>query len=306
MIIYFPDYCNRWIENERKFLKESTFTIYSTLIRTQIIPEFIDMEIKDIDSSCLQRILTAKLNKGLKLKTVKDVMSLTLSILHSAMRENTLGFVKYKLKYPKETEQKTKHLTKDEENVLLNYCLSNINPKTVGILLVIFTGIRIGEVCSIKWSDIDLDRKVINISKTLQRLYFKDVNNSKGFTKVITDSPKSKKSSRHIPLVSKIYEVLQVVKSRDDYYLITNNTKYCEPRTLRESFRRIMIKLDLPNITFHGLRHTFATRCIENGAEYKTLSEILGHSSITTTMNLYVHIEDEQKRKTLNFLDQIF
>ncbi|MCD7951027.1 MAG: site-specific integrase [Erysipelotrichaceae bacterium] len=155
--------------------------------------------------------------------------------------------------------------------------------RCIGILLILCSGIRIGELCALKNNDFDLIKKEVTIHKTLQRI--QDINSQR--TKVIIDTTKTQQSTRIIPISESLIPYLNI-ESNENYFL-TQTTKYIEPRSLRYFFKRILERLEIPYVTIHSLRHYFASQCIELGFDYNCLSEILGHASVSTTMNLYVH-----------------
>jgi integrase len=145
------------------------------------------------------------------------------------------------------------------------------------------------------WDDLDVDAGVVRINKTLQRIYLG------GSTEVVIGPPKSANSIREIPMSDELMKVVKSLKRivNGGFYILTNSPRPTEPRSYRNHFKRLMQKLDLPLVKFHGLRHSFATRCIESDCDYKTVSVLLGHSSISTTLNLYVHPNLDQKRKCI-------
>ena len=166
-----------------------------------------------------------------------------------------------------------------------------------------FTGIRIGELCSLKWSDIDLEKNILTVSKTMQRIKKLDGNTA---TKILIDSPKSKSSVRKIPLPEFIADILKKLRGNSDDYVLTGKKLYAEPRTMQYRFSAILKKLSLPKVNFHALRHAFATNCIALGFDVKTLSEILGHSSVEITLNRYVHSSMDRKRACMEVLNRQF
>ena len=163
-------------------------------------------------------------------------------------------------------------------------------------MICLSSGIRIGEICALRWADIDLECGVIRVSKTIQRIYID------GHTELIEDAPKTVNSNREIPLTRELAAYIRPIRKivRADFYLLSISPTPVEPRTYRDYFRRLTDSLGLPPIRFHGLRHSFATRCIESKCDYKTVSAILGHSNISTTLNLYVHPGLEQKRRCID------
>ena len=183
---------------------------------------------------------------------------------------------------------------------LLTYLESNINSKNIGIIICMNTGLRIGELCALKWKDIDLRNGVLKVSHTLTRVYKVDENDQR-YTRVEESTPKTINSIRDIPLSNSLMALLKPLCKvmNKDYYIMSNSTKPIEPRSLRNHFNKILDSLNIPRIKFHGLRHSFATRCIESRCDYKTVSMILGHSNINTTLNLYVHPDRDQKKKCI-------
>ena len=167
-------------------------------------------------------------------------------------------------------------------------------------------GLRIGEVCALQWDDIDVASGVIHVSKTIQRIYL--VDGQEKYTELIIDKPKTKNSIRDIPMTRDLLALVRPLKKivRGDFYVITNAATPTEPRTYRSYFNKIQKELGLPKMRFHGLRHSFATRCIESKCDYKTVSVLLGHSNISTTLNLYVHPNMEQKRKCIDMMGKMF
>ena len=176
-------------------------------------------------------------------------------------------------------------------------------------LAVIFqfqTGLRIGEVCALQWDDIDVTVGVIRVNKTIQRIYL--VDGEEKYTELIVDKPKTKNSLREIPMTRDLQALVRPLKKivRGDFYVLTNAANPTEPRTYRSYFNKLQKVLGLPKMRFHGLRHSFATRCIESKCDYKTVSVLLGHSNISTTLNLYVHPNLEQKKKCIDTMGKMF
>ena len=172
---------------------------------------------------------------------------------------------------------------------------------SLGILFTIFTGVRIGELCGLRWGDIDLNNKVAHISRTVERI--DDLNpEAVRKTKVIVTEPKTEDSIRNIPLQDFLVDHLMKYRREDNCYLLTGSTRYTEPHSCYVRYRRFLDRNGIGKNTFHALRHTFATKCVEKGFDIKSLSEILGHSSVTTTMTFYVHPTLEMKRNQMERL----
>lgn len=196
--------------------------------------------------------------------------------------------------------QEPEVLSITNQKKMMRYLDENFTFRNLGIFMCLSTGMRIGEICALTWNDIDMDMGVIHIRKTLQRIYIRE--NGMSHTELILDVPKSANSIRDIPMTKDLYGVLKPLKRivNDSYFVLTNDMNPTEPRTYRNYYKKLIAKLGIPPIKFHGLRHSFATRCIESNCDYKTVSVILGHSNISTTLNLYVHPNLEQKKKCID------
>ena len=155
-------------------------------------------------------------------------------------------------------------------------------------------------ICALKWEDIDVRESVIHVRRTLERVYVMDEEPRR--TVLIEGMPKTVNSVRDIPITKNLMKMLKPLCGivNPDYYVLSNESKPIEPRTYRNYYKALMQELGIPRIKFHGLRHSFATRCIESNCDYKTVSVLLGHSNIGTTLNLYVHPNLEQKKKCLD------
>lgn len=204
---------------------------------------------------------------------------------------------------PKGKAKEKSLLGKAEQTMLNNYLTSNPNASNVGILLSATTGIRIGELCALKWGNIDLEKRTLTIKNTVQRI--KSIDGSTA-TKLIITLPKSNSSVRKIPLPDFIIPILRNLKGNNDYYILSGTRAIIEPRTMQYRFKHILSDLNLPNVSFHSLRHGFATTCIALGFDVKTLSEILGHSSVEITLNRYVHSSMERKAEFMKLLSSVF
>lgn len=187
------------------------------------------------------------------------------------------------------------NLTAKELAKKLNFTFRNL-----GIFICLSTGVRIGEICALTWEDIDTENGIIHIRKTIQRIYIRE--NGVRHTELMIDTPKTATSIRDIPMTKDLLSVLKPLRKvvNESFFVLTNDAMPTEPRTYRNYYKKLLAKLDIPPIKFHGLRHSFATRCIESHCDYKTVSVILGHSNISTTLNLYVHPNYEQKKKCID------
>ena len=196
-------------------------------------------------------------------------------------------------------------LSRYEQTALCQYIYGNLNPYNIGILLSLFTGIRIGELCALRWEDISLQEQTIRIHQTLQRV--QDKSNGPHKTKIVITTPKSASSIRTIPLPDDLVKILKNYKAVDSGYFLTNRLdRFVEPRIMQYRFKAVLKNSSVESANFHSLRHTFATRCIELGFDVKSLSEILGHASVNITMNRYVHPSLELKKQNMQRLAELF
>lgn len=310
----FKELAKEWMVHQKKFVKESTYSTYAAHLQNHIIPLLGDFLCEEITAECLQNGVLQWLDNGrkdgtgcLSEKTVKDIVVILKSCMKYGKKNGYILCNDIDITFPsqKGNHKKITIFSIREQQILASAVLSEPSNKASGILISLYTGIRIGELCALKWSDVDLLNKTISISKTLQRLYFKDEEGN-GYTKIIITPPKTITSIREIPIASKLLKTLKkLCPDNKNSYVLTNTEKYIEPRTYRNFYARFLRGLDIRKLKFHSLRHTFATMCIESGADYKTVSELLGHANTNITMNLYVHPSLEQKRKCVELIDKI-
>ncbi len=305
---------NEWLLSREKFVKESTYSIYCTHVGNHIVPQFGNLICQDITSDGIQNRINTWLSRNeqnqLSEKTIKDIITILKSILKYGVKKMYIPNTDFDFKIPnsmiKIKRKKIVTYTLKEQKIIYDAVSQNISYKNLGILFCLYTGIRIGEVCALKWKDIDFTNNVVYISKTLQRIYIRIPENdmiNKGYSKITITSPKTISVERIIPISSELINIVEMVKPEDlDTYFLTGTTKFIEPRTYRNYYKKFITSLDINVLKFHSLRHSFATRCIEAGADYKTVSELLGHTSVNITMNLYVHPSIEQKRKCIEMV----
>lgn len=292
---------DEWLLEVKSNVKESTYATYKFHVEHHIKPYFNNKQISKIKKIEIQKFINYKLEYGrldnrggLSIKTVKDLINIIKQSFGYAINKNYIENMDLNFKINK-IPDKVVLLDTDNFSKLLNHLKNNDDYFSKGILLIMCTGMRIGEVCALKNSDINLNTKEIMINKTLQRI--QDVSN-KNKTKIIITETKTVNSKRIIPIPDSLLPYLKI-QSNSNYYL-TQTDKFIEPRVFRYRFKNKLKKLNLPNVTVHSLRHSFASQCIELGFDYKCLSEILGHSSPTTTMKLYVHSKKKYKKACMD------
>lgn len=297
-----------WMHKEKLIIKESTLSKYAKILENHLLPEFSKMEIQKINSFAVNQFVAKKLKNGrldgkggLSSKTVQDMVMVLKSILKMAADEYSCKVQIKNAVMPDRKKRKISVLTVDEQKILSGYALEDIHDlKRLGLLMCMVTGMRLGEICALRWSDLDLNSGILKIRHTLQRIQNISAKASEK-TSVIIDTPKTNSSIREIPLTNAMASILIAVKpeEEDSYFLTGRDDKYMEPRTYQYYFSRTIEHLNITPLNFHGLRHTFATRCIENGFDTKSLSEILGHSNVNITLNRYVHTSMDAKKRQM-------
>ena len=289
-----------WKEGKRKYVKLSTISAYAIILENHLLPTFGD-KTKVIEENDVQEFVFDKLNAGLSQKTVKDFMIVLKMVYRFGVKLGEMEHREWDIKYPI-TQERTgiEVLSIANHRKLVNFVAENFTFRNLGILLCLHTGMRIGEVCALKWEDIDIAQGIINVKRTIERIYI--IENGERRTELIISTPKTQNSIREIPLSKELIKVIKPLKKvvNDAFFVLTNESKPTEPRTYRNYYKSVLQNLKIPLLKFHGLRHSFATRCIESQCDYKTVSVILGHANISTTLNLYVHPNLEQKKRCID------
>ena len=286
------DISMEWLNKKKDYIKQTSCSNYF-----KIIDKFPDEDksINIIDNEYLQLIINENCKRGKKVKTIKDLLSIYKMILRYSWSKEYSNKFDFDLHYPKEyTISKVKKLSSSDSNILRNYLINNLTLKNYCILLCMATGLRIGEICALQVKDVNLNENTINIVKTITRTYCSDMEK----TEVIITKPKTESSYRTVPLANFCKNIFKknYIHNDEEDYLLSGSLKPIEPRNFRRYYDDLIKKLKIEKVNFHGLRHGFASNMIESGADVKTLSVILGHSNVTTTMDLYVHPSNKQKK----------
>lgn len=300
----FKDLSMQWFEIKRKYLKESTEAFYMFELYNYILPELGDINVEKITEELIQASVykwqTENNEHGRMIKkaTISNLIMLIKQIVRYGNKKGIMPVLEFEVYYLPETyENKNKTYTREEQDKIEEVILSELSFKSFGILLSLNTGIRIGELCALRWCDIEIERGIMTIHTTLQRVYNQ---NASPKTKVIIGNPKTEKSIRSTPLSPKLQNIIKTLPDINcEGYILTNNSSYMEPRTFRRFYKSFLMKHNIKCLNFHCLRHSFATRLIQNGADYKCVSELLGHTNINTTLNMYVHPDLKQKRSCI-------
>ena len=287
-----------WKEYKRPYVKQSTMAAYVLILENHIIPCFGNSD--TLHEKEVQAFVLQKLGRGLSTKSVKDILIVLKMVMKFGVKNEWMNYYEWDIKYPTTSINKDLEvLSVANHRIILNYIQSHFTFTGLGIYISLSTGLRIGEICALKWSDINVIDGTITVSRTIERIYI--IEGEEKHTELVINSPKTKNSCREIPMSKELLTMIKPLKKvvNDDFYVLTNDEHPTEPRTYRNYYNKLMAKLGIPKLKYHGLRHSFATRCIEAGCDYKTVSVLLGHSNISTTLNLYVHPNMEQKKRCI-------
>ena len=298
-------YCDEWLQVKRHRVKEATYVKYESMIEKHIKPALGKCHPKEFGMATVEEFSGLLLQeKHLSPKTVRDIFTCLRAILRYVDRLSPGTLSSVDIAYPREEHKEMRVLSPKEQKRLTEYLLNDMDASKFGTLLALLTGLRIGEICSLRWDDINMKEKTIHVHSTMQRLKNTDVGDHK--TRIIIGVPKSDKSLRTIPMTDQtaLLCARMHAKSRTAF-ILTGTEQYMEPRMLQYRMKKYASDCNLDGVHFHTLRHTFATRAVEVGFEIKTLSEILGHSSTTVTLDRYVHSSLELKRANMSKLDTV-
>lgn len=287
---------NHW-QKENTRIKPTSRERYRALIQQHIMPELGERRACDLTEEVLNGFVDRKLKSGrldgkggLAPKTVSDICAIVRSALKLA-RQKFRYAGEEKIRAPAMKQRIVETFSQWESSRISAAILQKISIDRIAYLLCLETGIRLGEICALQWSDIDFSSGLLYIRRTAYRI------NYGGRTELVIQAPKSDCSKRVVPLTAKMLSLLHPLKASG--YLLTGNDRAMEPRTLQYRFRSFLKALGIPTRNFHILRHSFATRCIERGMDAKTLSEILGHANVKTTLQMYTHPSMQAKRRLL-------
>lgn len=309
--ILFGDIAAEWFQMIKPQVKESTQNKYQNLLESYILTAFGETSLCHMthpfmEAQCREWLCSGgKKGRGLSPKTVSDILSIVRGILQFAqINGNDIPCDGRSIQI-KNTVHEMRVLSRKEQEKLCQYLYSDLNACNIGILISLFTGLRVGEICALRWEDISISEQTIHICRTMQRI--QDKSGKNGRTKIVVTTPKSPCSIRTIPIPEELMQILiSFQTSRTGYFLTGSCQKYMEPRTMQNRFKAALKNCSVSNANYHALRHTFATRCVELGFDVKSLSEILGHANVNITMNRYVHPSMELKKANMQRLSGLF
>ena len=289
---FFGDLAEEWFKSKIPCTKESTRANYRMKLDKHILSFFGNKRCSEVSANDIYTFINTKLGKHLSARYVSDILIVIKAVFRYGSRHYGIKNVTDGITVPKTTKPKAVILTGEHQARLKHYLFSHLSLTTICVLIALEMGLRVGEVCGLKWFDVDFDNALLYVNRTVQRISCE----GKRKTKVVISEPKSLSSKRTIPIPEWFLDILKTFKDNADKYILSGENTPVEPRTLQYRFAALLKKVDLPSVKFHSLRHAFATNAVKLGFDTKALSEILGHSSVEITLNKYVHPYIEQKR----------
>ena len=304
----FESLISEWLDFKKGTVKASTYAVYVSTYEGHLKGQWEKLRLTEMTTDMFNTFLKEKLDcgrkdgtGGLSPKTVADMRSVITMVLDYAKSRNYPCHAVNKLFYPPGISGNVSVLSSSEQKKLEEAVFCSADPMTSGILIALYCGLRIGEICALQWTDIDFEEGILHVRKTLLRI--RDLSpDAPRKTKVVIERPKTASSVRKIPVPAFLLTYLTAFSSSPEAYILTGSAAYMEPRLYLSRYKRILKAAGVQEYTFHTLRHTFATRWIDNGFDVKALSEILGHSSVKTTLQRYVHPSMESKRQQMEKL----
>ena len=297
----FRELVTEWLHVTASRIKESTAANYVMKAEKHLIPAFGEIKCCLLKAKDIYAFIERKIKEGLSVRYLSDIIVLFKSVFRYASREYRIRNVLDGIVLPKKNKPEIAVMNKKQQLRLEKYLDERPSVTSVGIAISMYMGLRIGEVCALQWKEIDLEKRVLTVSKTIQRVQCRTGSKQ---TKLIITEPKSESSKRTIPIPDCLLPLLRRFKDNGEVYVVSGRKKPVEPRTMQYRFAKILHNADLPSFHYHSLRHLFATRCVELGFDVKTLSEILGHSSVEVTLNRYIHSDMERKRTCMSLLSK--
>lgn len=301
---------SRWEENIAQQIKESSFVKYHVIVQNHLLPALGKINVEDMTHELIEDFSLSLLRSGgknnapLAPRTVSDILCVLRSILRFARRSGAVIPCDGSSVRIRRPPVKIRVLTRHEQEILCAFLYNNISLRNAGILLSLFAGLRVGEICALRWEDIVLEERLLYVRHTMHRIQNLEPEGPR--TRVVVTTPKTATSTRMIPLPEDLAQLIESLPGEHrGFFLTAREEVYVEPRIMQYHFRRCMEKCGLPRANYHALRHTFATRCVELGFDVKALSELLGHSTVTMTMDRYVHPTLDHKREHMQRLTEL-
>lgn len=308
----FGEVINNWFNTQKVNLKPSSINKYENLVENHIIPALGHKKMCDINEDVLYSFLDSQRKSGnkktggmLSTSSLQTMLYILNSTIRYASSCNMIAYFSIHLTSKGKTAAPVQTLEQHEEELLDSFLSTHISRRNLGIMLSLYCGLRLGEVCALQWLDIDTDNGILYVRRTVQRIA---VSTGKKKTALHVGTPKSKSSIRAIPIPGFLVPIILAMAKAEppDAYILTGSiNKPFEPRTFQYYFNQVLCMAGIEKTKYHTLRHTFATNCIALGFDVKSLSEILGHSNVSITMNKYVHPSMQQKSLQMDYWNDI-
>lgn len=302
---YVSELVNEWLAANTCKISRSTYVKYEQLAKNYVIPFFQSVPYEEVNNECLNTFYNEisqveyapqKLLSAGNRRIIFMIVNNTLDYAYNSNLLSQKFYIKPRLT---KSRKVVRVFSEEDQKKIECFCMNHRDRYSLAIMLGMFTGLRIGEICALQWKDIDFETESLYVNKTVQRLR---IDNQSSKTELVISQPKSASSYRLIPLTGFLLEYLQSFPvEAPEAFLLTNSKELpMEPRTLQYRYKKILQELGIPYLNFHCLRHTFATRCVTLGWDMKTLSEILGHFDIKVTMEYYFHSSFEYKKMQMS------
>lgn len=295
--ILLSDAAREWLAKVKETKKQSTYVKYMVTYTNYLEEPLKNISLHKITNSFVAEIFSYPMSDS----TRKSIYCVLNQILKFASQKYAVSVAALRVPISGERRRPVQTFTRGEQTQLFSVLCHETDIFKMAILLCLYTGLRLGELCALKWSDIDFDHRLIRVTSTVQRLPSEHGPRKTVLTETI---PKSEFSKREIPLSPAVLKLLTRFKGNEEY--VFGGRKPVEPRTMQNHFKRLIREAGMPDKNFHMLRHTFATNCIEGGTDVKSLSEILGHADVQITLNRYVHPTMDTKRKHIDALSVFY
>lgn len=291
-----------WLNAVVNRVKESTLANYQKKFEKHILPEFGDVPCADLTAGKINTFINQKLAEGLSASYIRDIFTVFKMMLKYAQEEYGFRLSLKNVVLPRSERKQVEKISDTQQKILVSYLKANMSCTAFGILLSLFMGLRIGELCGLKWKDVDFKNRILHIRRTVQRI--SSINGNRK-TKIVISSPKSATSFRDIVIPDALMNYFEMFRSEANNYILSGTDKPVEPRTMQYRYKKILRTVGVEDHNYHKLRHTFATISAEKGFNAKALSAVLGHSNVTLTLNRYVHPDLAYERRLMNMCMQL-
>ncbi len=298
----FGELCGLWLQERYTEVKKSTYFNYHYCIYRHILPAFERSALRQLNGDEILTFIGRMREKGLADSTMNSVLITFRSVLRHGIRMGDLddSLLQYCRMHCR--RQESRILIHQDSLPMKEYLLGKNDIFSVGVLLCRGTGIRIGELCGLKWGDLDFSSNTFKIRRTISRIANPEHSDGQPKTVLYVRPPKSATSAREIPIPQYLADILRAMRKDGEFYLLTGSTVCTEPRNVQKRFKTILRHCKMQDCNFHAMRHGFATACLEQGIDCKTVSSILGHASTRTTMDFYAHTSLRQKENCINMI----